>query len=96
MRMPALKTTSGLTAKSEKSLIGGLMSIHYLTDSETQNLEKVSTVLGRCVIDLLVRKKIVNTDNILSQIVAEMEKASDNDEFQLYRNTLEFVGTLSK
>lgn len=72
------------------------MSIHYLTDSETQNLEKVGTVLSRCVIDLLVRKKIVNTDNILSQIVAEMEKASDNDEFQLYRDTLEFVGTLSK
>lgn len=44
----------------------------------------------------LFAKKIVNTDNILSQIVAEMEKASDNDEFQLYRDTLEFVGTLSK
>ncbi|EPA6639525.1 biofilm development regulator YmgB/AriR family protein [Serratia bockelmannii] len=56
----------------------------------------MSKALGRCVIAILVRKKIVNTDNILSQIVAEMEKASDNDEFQLYRNTLEFVGTLSK
>ncbi|WP_421105913.1 hypothetical protein [Serratia marcescens] len=94
--MPALKTTSGLAATSEKSLIGGLMSIHYLTDSETHNLEQVSMVLGKCVIGLLVRKKMVNTDNILSQIVAEMEKASDNDEFQLYRDTLEFVGTLSK
>ncbi len=33
------------------------MSIHYLTDGETQNLEKVSMVLGKCVIGLLVRKK---------------------------------------
>lgn len=72
------------------------MSIHHLTESDTQRLDDMSKALGRCVIAILVRKKIVNTDNILSQIVVEMEKASDNDEFQLYRNTLEFVGTLSK
>ncbi|WP_390903423.1 biofilm development regulator YmgB/AriR family protein [Serratia proteamaculans] len=53
-------------------------------------------VLGRCVIDLIVRKRTINTANILSQIVREMEKTPDNNQFQLYRTALEFVGTLTK
>ncbi|SMP82403.1 Biofilm development protein YmgB/AriR [Serratia sp. CC22-02] len=70
------------------------MNIQKLTESEMQSLDKMSALLGRCVMDILVRKKNLNTDNVLSQIVTEMERASDNEEFQLYRKVLEFVGTI--
>ncbi|HBC0578246.1 TPA: biofilm development regulator YmgB/AriR family protein [Serratia marcescens] len=72
------------------------MSIHYLTDNDAQQLDGMEKVLGRCVIDLIVRKRTINTANILSQLVKEMEKTPDNYQFLLYRTTLEFVGTLTK
>ncbi|BEN13630.1 MULTISPECIES: biofilm development regulator YmgB/AriR family protein [Serratia] len=72
------------------------MSIHYLTDNDAQQLDEMEKVLGRCVIDLIVRKRTINTANILSQLVKEMEKTPDNHQFLLYRTALEFVGTLTK
>ena len=72
------------------------MSIHCLTDEESQLLDEMEKVLGRCVIDLIVRKRTINTANILSQIAKEMEKTPDKDQFLLYRTALEFVGTLTK
>lgn len=72
------------------------MSIHCLTDEESQQLDEMEKVLGRCVIDLIVRKRTINTTNILSQIAKEMEKTPDEDQFLLYRTALEFVGTLIK
>ncbi|PNU39710.1 biofilm development regulator YmgB/AriR family protein [Serratia marcescens] len=72
------------------------MSIHYLTDNDAQQLDEMEKVLGRCVIDLIVRKRTINTANILSQLVKEMEKTPDNNQFLLYRTALEFVGTLTK
>ncbi|WP_373276035.1 biofilm development regulator YmgB/AriR family protein [Serratia marcescens] len=72
------------------------MNIHYLTDEYSQQLGDMEKILGRCVINLIVRKRTINTTNILSHIVKGMEKTPDNNQFMLYRTALEFVGTLTK
>ncbi|OKP25326.1 biofilm development regulator YmgB/AriR family protein [Serratia liquefaciens] len=72
------------------------MSIHYLTDDDAQQLGEMEKMLGRCMIDLIIRKRTINTANILSQIVKKMEETPDENQFLLYRNALEFVGTQAK
>jgi hypothetical protein len=71
------------------------MNITSLTDEEAQQLESIKGAIGHCVIALLSNKKNINTANILSQIVNEMEKATDETEFKRFRASLEIVGTSS-
>ncbi|HHB1424441.1 TPA: hypothetical protein ACOQZT_000385 [Serratia odorifera] len=71
------------------------MSITSLTDEEAQQLESIKSAIGHCVITLLSKQKAINTANILSQIVNEMEKATDETEFRRFRASLEIVGTSS-
>ncbi|MDU2603319.1 MAG: hypothetical protein E7C58_17790 [Serratia marcescens] len=70
------------------------MKTNNLTDSEIKSLEEISTILGKCVLEILVSQKRLTTENFLYQIVAEMEKAADNDAFQLHRKALAFVGNI--
>lgn len=70
------------------------MNFNNLTDSEIKSLEEISIILGKCVLEVLVSQKRLTTENVLHQIVAEMEKVSDNDAFQLHRKALAFVGNI--
>ncbi|HFZ1424788.1 hypothetical protein ACWUZV_04250 [Serratia marcescens] len=70
------------------------MNFNSLTDSEIKSLEEISVILGKCVLEVLVSQKRLTTENVLHQIVAEMEKVSDNDAFQLHRKALAFVGNI--
>ncbi|HGE6895173.1 hypothetical protein [Serratia ureilytica] len=70
------------------------MNFNNLTDSEIKSLEEISVILGKCVLEVLVSQKRLTTENVLHQIVAEMEKVSDNDAFQLHRKALAFVGNI--
>ncbi|MGP0837934.1 biofilm development regulator YmgB/AriR family protein [Serratia sp. CY85251] len=53
-------------------------------------------VLGSCIIQIIIKKGKVSSNSILFHLITEMEKTSDIEEFRLYRDTLEFFGTLSK
>ncbi|MEL5418053.1 hypothetical protein [Serratia nevei] len=70
------------------------MNFNNLTDSEIKSLEEISVILGKCVLEVLVSQKRLTTENVLHQIVAEMEKVSDNYAFQLHRKALAFVGNI--
>ncbi|CAI2537984.1 Uncharacterised protein [Serratia liquefaciens] len=72
------------------------MSIHYFTDDDAQQLDEMEKILGRCMIDLIILKRTINKASILSQIVKKMEETPDENQFLLYRNALEFVGTQAK
>ncbi|MDC6118737.1 hypothetical protein PJX95_11805 [Serratia rubidaea] len=72
------------------------MNLDDLTDEQIQQLDSIKSIVGHCVVMLLAQRKTINTANLLSQIAGEMEKIPERSEFNKYRATLEFVGTVSQ